>query len=56
MGGCLSRNTSDVDPLNDSRRAPVLHDGSGKNDNGEVLARATADAEKKAGDERVENN
>ena len=24
MGGCLSKNT-DIDPLNDSRRAPVLH-------------------------------
>ena len=26
MGGCLSKNVDDVDPLNDSRRAPVLSD------------------------------
>ena len=26
MGGCLSKNSDDVDPLNDSRRAPVLTD------------------------------
>ena len=51
MGGCLSRNTTDVDPLNDSRRAPVLNDGSQKNDNGVAAAPATGAAEEKTGDQ-----
>ncbi|KAL3778567.1 hypothetical protein HJC23_011663 [Cyclotella cryptica] len=50
MGGCLSKSTSDVDPLNDSRRAPVLSDGSRKNDNGDAAAPSTGGAEEKTGD------
>eukprot|EP00578_Thalassiosira_sp_NH16_P010487 CAMPEP_0181110650 /NCGR_PEP_ID=MMETSP1071-20121207/18833_1 /TAXON_ID=35127 /ORGANISM="Thalassiosira sp., Strain NH16" /LENGTH=46 /DNA_ID= /DNA_START= /DNA_END= /DNA_ORIENTATION= len=30
MGGCLSKKGDDIDPLNDSRRAPVLNVDDGK--------------------------
>ena len=43
MGACLSTNqtTADVDPLNDSRRAPVLTDAKGKDHT--TAATATGD-------------
>jgi hypothetical protein len=41
MGGCLSKNADDLDPLNDSRRAPVLIEP--KKDNG-AAAPAGGDA------------
>ena len=44
MGGCLSKNVDDVDPLNDSRRAPVLSDGGSKPSNGDTAPASGGDA------------
>lgn len=48
MGGCLSKNVDDVDPLNDSRRAPVLGDTGLKPSNGDAAA-ASGDDVKASG-------